>query len=91
MSAILGMFIVTAPFIVGLMIGASGDSIFVWTVLGSLPILIGMMAQQIRGRSVVAWWLLSLLAISFKYRFVMRVSACLLALIRRRTSGSVHG
>jgi peptidoglycan/LPS O-acetylase OafA/YrhL len=64
---ILGTSIATAPLIVGLMIGADTDSIFVWTVMGSLPILIGMMALRIRGRSVVAWWLLSLLVMSLFY------------------------
>ena len=81
LSVILGMLIVTAPFIVGLMIGASGDSIFVWTVMGSLPILIGMMAQQIRGRSVVVWWLLSLLVMCLFYA----VSAVYLLRMGERT------
>ena len=59
-----GIAIVTAPFIVGRMIGATGDSIVAWTVMGSLPVLIGMTAQRMRGRSGAAWWLLSLVLMS---------------------------
>jgi peptidoglycan/LPS O-acetylase OafA/YrhL len=81
LSVSLGMSIVTAPFIVGLMIGATGDSIFVWTVMGSLPILIGMMAQSMRGRSAVAWWLLSLVVMTLFYA----VSAVYLLRMGERT------
>jgi peptidoglycan/LPS O-acetylase OafA/YrhL len=81
LSVSLGMSIVTAPFIVGLMIGATGDSIFVWTVMGSLPILIGMMAQWMRGRSAVAWWLLSLVVMTLFYA----VSAVYLLRMGERT------
>ena len=81
LSVSLGMSIVTVPFIVGLMIGATGDSIFVWTVMGSLPILIGMMAQWMRSRSAVAWWLLSLVVMTLFYA----VSAVYLLRMGERT------
>ena len=44
LSASFGIAIVTAPFIVGRMNGATGDGIVAWTVTGSLPILIGVIA-----------------------------------------------
>ena len=78
---VIGMSIVTAPFIVGLMIGATRDGIFVWTVMGSLPVLIGMMAHRMRGRSAVAWWLLSLVVMSLFYA----VSAVYLLSMGERT------
>jgi len=78
---VIGMSIVTAPFIVGLRIGATRDGIFVWTVMGSLPVLIGMMAHRMRGRSAVAWWLLSLVVMSLFYA----VSAVYLLSMGERT------
>lgn len=56
-----------APFLIGLMIGATGDGIIACIVMGSLPILIGMIAQRMRGRSGAAWWLLSLALMSVFY------------------------
>ena len=67
LSASLGIAIVTAPFIVGLMIGAGGDGIVAWTVMGSLPVQIGVIAQRTRSRSGAAWWLLSLVVMSVFY------------------------
>ena len=81
LSASFGIAIVTAPFIVGRMIGATGDSIVAWTVMGSLPVLIGMTAQRMRGRSGAAWWLLSLVLMSTCYA----VSAVYLLTMGERT------
>ena len=81
LSATLGIAIVTTPFIVGRMIGASGDGIVVWTVMGSLPLVIGMMAQRMRGRSGAAWWLLSSVVMSVFYA----VSAVYLLRMGERT------
>ena len=67
LSASLGIAIVTAPFIVGRM--------------GSLPVLIGMTAQRMRGRSGAAWWLLSLVLMSTCYA----VSAVYLLTMGERT------
>jgi hypothetical protein len=67
LSASLGIAIVTTPFIVGLMIGAGGDGIVAWTVMGSLPVLFGVIAQRTRGRSGAAWSLLSLVVMSVFY------------------------
>ena len=67
LSASFGIAIVTAPFIVGLVVGASGDAIAAWTVMGSLPVLIGLIARRMRGRSGAAWWLLSLVLMSAFY------------------------
>ena len=81
LSASFGIAIVTTPFIVGLMIGASGDGIVAWTVMGSLPVLIGMIARRTRGRSGAAWWLLSLVVMSVFYA----VSAVYLLTMDERT------
>ena len=81
LSASLGIAIVTAPFIVGRMIGATGDGIVAWTVMGSLPVLIGMIARRMRGRSGAAWWLLSLVLMSTCYA----VSAVYLLTMGERT------
>ena len=67
LSASLGTAIMLVPFIFGLMIGATSDGIVAWTIMGSLPILIGMIAQRMKGRSGVAWWLLSLVVMSLFY------------------------
>jgi hypothetical protein len=80
-SASLGIAIVTAPSIVGPVIGASGDAIAAWTVMGSLPVLIGLIARRMRGRSGAAWWLLSLVLMSAFYA----VSAVYLLSMGERT------
>jgi hypothetical protein len=67
LSAGLGTAIMMMPLIVGLIIGAPGDGIVAWTVMGSLPVLIGMVAHRMRGRSGAAWWLLSLVVMSVFY------------------------
>ncbi len=67
LSASLGIAIMLVPFIIGLMVGATGDGIVAWTVMGSLPILIGLIAQRMKGRSGAAWWLLSLVLMSIFY------------------------
>ena len=67
LSAGLGTAIMMVPFIVGLMVGATGDGIVAWTVMGSLPIVIGILAQSMKGRSGAAWWLLSLVLMSVFY------------------------
>ena len=67
LSASLATAIMLVPFIVGRMVGATGDGIVAWTVMGSLPVLIGMIAQRMRGRSGAAWWLLSLVVMSAFY------------------------
>ena len=81
LSASFGIVIVTAPSIVGLVIGASGDAIAAWTVMGSLPVLIGLIARRMRGRSGAAWWLLSLVLMSAFYA----VSAVYLLSMGERT------
>ena len=81
LSASFATVIVTAPFIVGLTIGAGGDSIVAWTIMGSLPVLIGMIARRMRGRSGAAWWLLSSVLMSTCYA----VSAVYLLTIGERT------
>jgi uncharacterized membrane protein YhaH (DUF805 family) len=81
LSVILGIVILTVPFVVGLDIGASGDVIAAWTVMGSLPIVIGLIAQRMRGRSGAAWWLLSLMVMSVFYA----VSAVYLLSMGERT------
>ena len=82
-----GIAIVTAPSIVGLVIGASGDAIAAWTVMGRLPILIGLIARRMRGRSGAAWWLLSLVLMSAFYA----VSAVYLLSMGERTLYSHPG
>lgn len=67
LSASLGIAIMMVPLIFGQMIGVTGDGIVAWTVMGSLPILIGMIAQLMKGRSGAAWWLLSLVLMSVFY------------------------
>ena len=81
LSASLVIAIVTAPFVVGLMIGASWEGIIAWTVMGSLPVLIGVTAQRMRGRNCAAWCLLSLTVMSVLYA----VSAVYLLRMGERT------
>ena len=81
LSVIFGIAILTVPFVVGLDIGASGDVIAAWTVMGSLPIVIGLIAQRMRGRSGAAWWLLSQTVMSVFYA----VSAVYLLSMGERT------
>jgi hypothetical protein len=59
--------ILLAPFALGILTGSSGNSIMVLTILGSMPILIGFMAQRTRGRTGAAWWFLSLVVMTFFY------------------------
>lgn len=81
LSAGLGTAIMLVPFIVGLIVGVTSDGIVAWTVMGSLPVLMGMIAQRMKGRSGAAWWLLSLVVMSAFYA----ISAVYLSTIGERT------
>ena len=52
-TPILGTAIMLAPLGMGLAIDRDRDDILAWTIMGSLPILIGTIAQRTNGRN--AW------------------------------------
>ena len=47
---------------------------WLWTIMGSLPIVIGTIAQRTKGGTGAAWWFLSSVVMVFFYR-VSAVSA----------------
>jgi hypothetical protein len=54
----------------GLLTGAKSDVIIFLAVLGSGPILIGLISQRMKGRSGATWcWVLSLAALFFFFPF----------------------
>lgn len=74
-TPVLSTAIMLAPLGIGLAIGADTDDILLWTIMGSLPILIGTIAQQTKGIITGAeWWFLSSVVMVFFYR-VSAVSA----------------
>jgi uncharacterized membrane protein len=73
-TPILGTAIMLAPLGIGLAIDRDRDDILAWTIMGSLPILIGTIAQRTNGRNGVAWWFLTFVVMVFFYR-ISRVSA----------------
>ena len=59
-----------APVVFGLLTGAKSDVIIFLAVLGSGPILIGLISQRMKGRSGATWcWVLSLAALFFFFLF----------------------
>ena len=59
--------ILLAPFALAFLGMGDGQSGVLLLVLGSVPILIGFLAQRTRGRTGAAWWFLSLLVRTFFY------------------------
>jgi hypothetical protein len=58
-TPILAAIILLAPFILVVLNGGAGETAVFGAVSG--PILIGLMAQRVKGRTGVAWWLLGLI------------------------------
>jgi hypothetical protein len=52
--------ILFAAAVLWLLTGASSDLVVLLMVLGSVPILIGLISQRMKGRTGAAWWFLSL-------------------------------
>jgi len=57
--------ILLAPAGLGLLTRAKSDVIAFLAILGSGPILIGLITQRIKARSGAAWWFLSLVALFY--------------------------
>ena len=59
--------IFVAPIVLGVMTVASGERQILWLVFGSIPILIGVIAQRLKGRTGAAWWFLGVVVTLFFY------------------------
>ena len=59
--------IFVAPIVLGVMTVASGERQILWLVSGSIPILIGVIAQRLKGRTGAAWWFLGVVVTLFFY------------------------
>jgi len=73
-TPVLATAILLAPLGIGLAIGREFEDLLVWTIMGSLPILIGTIAQRMKNGIGVLWWLLTFVTMTFFYR-VSAVSA----------------
>jgi hypothetical protein len=73
-TPVLSTAIVLAPLGIGLAIGRDLDDILAWTIMGSLPILIGTLGQRMKGGTGALWWLPTFVMMAFFYR-VSAVSA----------------
>ena len=60
-TPMLAAIILLAPVILVVLNGGAGETAVFGAVMFSGPILIGLMAQRVKGRTGVAWWLLSLM------------------------------
>jgi hypothetical protein len=59
--------IFVAPIVLGVMTVASGERQLLWMVLGSIPMLVGVIAQRLKGRTGAAWWFLAFVVMLFFY------------------------
>ena len=68
-TRVLAAAILLTPVVFGLLTGAKSDAVVFLAVLGSGPILIGLITQRMKGRSGAAWWFLCLVALFFFFPF----------------------